>query len=46
MLGKEILSIVPNTNEVAIDATSYKTGIYFARIEGKNGTRTVKLVKQ
>ncbi|WP_431158918.1 T9SS type A sorting domain-containing protein [Winogradskyella poriferorum] len=46
ILGKEVLSIAPNSNEVTIDATSFKTGVYFARIEGVNGTKTVKLIRQ
>ncbi len=46
ILGKQVLSLSPNSNEIAIDATSLKTGIYFARIEGANGSKTIKLVRE
>ncbi|MCA0154142.1 T9SS type A sorting domain-containing protein [Winogradskyella vincentii] len=46
ILGKEVLTITPNTTAVTIDTTTFKTGIYFAKIEGVNGTETVKLVRQ
>ncbi|MCA0154141.1 T9SS type A sorting domain-containing protein [Winogradskyella vincentii] len=46
ILGKEVLTITPNAMEATIDASSFKTGVYFARIEGVNGTKTVKLVRQ
>ena len=46
ILGKKVLTITPNAMEATIDATSFRTGVYFARIEGINGTKTVKLVRQ
>lgn len=46
ILGKEVLTITPNTSETTIDASTFKTGVYFARIEGVSGTKTVKLVRQ
>jgi len=46
ILGKEVLTITPNALEATIDASSFKTGVYFARIEGVNGTKTVKLIRQ
>ena len=45
MLGKNVINLEPNTNEVEIDATTFKTGLYFARIESVNGTKTIKLIK-
>lgn len=47
MLGKNVLSLRPNTNDdVTIDGTSLKSGLYFAKIESENGTSTLKLVKE
>ncbi|WP_411895764.1 T9SS type A sorting domain-containing protein [Winogradskyella sp. A2] len=46
ILGKEVLAITPNTTETTIDASTLKSGVYFARIEGVNGTATLKLVRQ
>ena len=45
VLGKNVINLEPNTNEVEIDATTFKTGLYFARIESVNGTKTIKLIK-
>ncbi|WP_299106860.1 T9SS type A sorting domain-containing protein [uncultured Winogradskyella sp.] len=46
VLGKEVISLAPNANEAVIDASSLKTGMYFAKIEGDNGSKTVKLIKE
>lgn len=46
ILGKQVLTLAPNSNEVEIDASALKTGIYFAKIEGFNGSKTVKLIKE
>ncbi|WP_426432357.1 T9SS type A sorting domain-containing protein [Winogradskyella sp. HB-48] len=45
ILGKQVLSLMPNSNEVILDSSSLRTGVYMAKIEGENGTKTVKLVK-
>lgn len=45
ILGKQVLVLSPNTNETSIDASSIRTGVYFARIQGANGSKTIKLVK-
>jgi hypothetical protein len=45
ILGKEILTITPRASETTINASKFKTGVYFARIEGFNSTKTVKLVR-
>ncbi len=45
ILGKEVLTLSPNSNETVLDASSLRTGIYMAKIEGENGTETIKLVK-
>lgn len=46
ILGKEVLTISPMTNEVGIDGSSLKTGVYFAKIETLFGNQTIKLVKE
>jgi hypothetical protein len=45
ILGKQVLSLKPYSNEVVLDASSLRTGIYIAKIEGDNGYKTIKLVK-
>ncbi len=45
ILGKQVLSLKPNSNQVVLDASSLRSGIYITKIEGENGTKTVKLVK-
>ncbi|SHI71195.1 T9SS type A sorting domain-containing protein [Algibacter luteus] len=44
-LGKNVLSIVPNTNKTIIDASNLKSGIYFAKVSSDSGTSSIKLVK-
>ena len=46
ILGKQVIALAPNATEAVIDASSLNSGIYFARINGVNGSKTVKLIKQ
>lgn len=46
ILGKQVLDLIPNANNVTIDASLLKTGVYFARIESVNGSETIKLIKE
>lgn len=46
ILGKQVSSMTPNSNDVNIDAANFKSGIYFAKIEGETGSKTVKLIRQ
>lgn len=46
ILGKQVVSLTPNSIEAVIDASSLRTGVYFAKIEGVNGSKTVKLVRE
>ncbi|WP_299549215.1 glycosyl hydrolase [Seonamhaeicola sp.] len=46
ILGKAVLSLTPNANEVEIDASNLKTGLYFAQIKTLSGINSLKLVKQ
>lgn len=46
ILGKRVISVAPNTNMVKISTSDIKAGMYFARIEGANGSQTIKLIKE
>jgi hypothetical protein len=46
ILGKQVIALAPNATEAVIDASSLNSGIYFARIESINGSKTVKLIKE
>lgn len=46
ILGKQVASLTPNTNDVEISTANIKAGVYFARIDGINGSKTVKLIKE
>ncbi|EDP72364.1 fibronectin type III domain protein [Flavobacteriales bacterium ALC-1] len=46
ILGKQVITLESNTNDVTINTSSIKSGIYIARIEGVNGSKTVKLIKE
>jgi hypothetical protein len=45
MLGKQVISIEPNSNEVTLNAADLRSGIYLARLSTANGSKTIKLVK-
>ena len=46
ILGKQVIALSPNANDVTIDASSLNPGMYFAEINGVNGSKTVKLIKE
>lgn len=46
ILGKEVITLTPNRNEAIIEASSLGTGIYFAKIEGVKGNKTLKLIRR
>ncbi|WP_412561694.1 T9SS type A sorting domain-containing protein [Winogradskyella sp. MIT101101] len=46
ILGKQVMALKPNSNSFVIEASSLKTGVYFARLESDNGSKTIKLVRQ
>ncbi|MBR9914440.1 MAG: T9SS type A sorting domain-containing protein [Algicola sp.] len=46
VLGKQVLLINPSSTMVEIDASTLKTGLYFAKIRSANGGRTLKLIKK
>ncbi len=45
ILGKNVLSLSPNTSETAIDGSSLKSGLYFAQIKTEIGINSIKLIK-
>ena len=46
MLGKNVLSISPNSTEAVIDGAGLNTGLYIAQVNTNSGVRTFKLLKQ
>lgn len=46
VLGKKVIDISPETSDVLIDASTLNSGLYFARINSENGTKTLKLIKK
>ncbi|MFD1062240.1 T9SS type A sorting domain-containing protein [Winogradskyella litorisediminis] len=45
LLGKNVLSLTPNSQNVSVDASNLKTGVYLARVTSSGGTKSLKLVK-
>lgn len=45
VLGKQVISLIPNSEEVIIDASELPTGLYFAKIATETGSNSVKLIK-
>jgi len=46
VLGKQVQTITPNTDTAEINALSLNSGLYFAKIVGNNGSKTIKLIKE
>ncbi|WP_418604201.1 T9SS type A sorting domain-containing protein [Hwangdonia sp.] len=46
ILGKQVLSLSPNSSEANIDGSSLKIGLYFAQIRTENSLQSIKLVKK
>jgi hypothetical protein len=46
ILGKEVLSLSPNSKEATIDGSSLKSGLYFAQVKSLSGLQSIKLIKQ
>ncbi|WP_084708755.1 T9SS type A sorting domain-containing protein [Siansivirga zeaxanthinifaciens] len=46
ILGKNVISLKPETTEATINASQLKSGLYFAKINTANGSNSLKLVKQ
>lgn len=46
ILGKQVRTLTPNASDVEISTENITAGIYFARIDGINGSKTVKLIKE
>ncbi len=46
ILGKQVTTLAPNASDVEISTENITAGIYFARIVGINGSKTVKLIKE
>ena len=46
ILGKKVMSVFPKSQEVLIDGSALKPGIYFTQIKTDTGISSVKLVKE
>ncbi|MBF8150237.1 T9SS type A sorting domain-containing protein [Winogradskyella sp. F6397] len=46
ILGNKVSTLKPNATEAKINTSALKSGVYFARVEGLNGTKSVKLIKK
>jgi hypothetical protein len=46
ILGKNVVSLFPNTIETVIDGSSLKVGLYFAQIKTVSGVKIIKLIKK
>ena len=46
VLGKNVMTLNPNANEVQIDGSNLKSGLYFARVNAANGSSNLKLIKK
>jgi hypothetical protein len=46
ILGKNVMSVTPNSDSVKLDASGLPAGLYFAKMTSESGTKSVKLVKQ
>ena len=45
-LGKEVIMMTPNSNNITVFANHLKRGIYIAKINTDKGSETIKLVKE
>jgi hypothetical protein len=45
MAGRQVMTLTPNTTEIAIDGSTFKQGIYFAKVQTVTGEKSIKLVK-
>jgi hypothetical protein len=46
ILGKKVATLTPGATEVEISSTNMNAGLYFAKIQSDNGSKTVKLIKE
>ena len=46
ILGKQVISLTPNTSEAKIDGSALTRGLYFATITTEFGTSSKKLIKE
>ncbi|WP_458627761.1 T9SS type A sorting domain-containing protein [Winogradskyella sp. PC D3.3] len=46
ILGKQVRVLKPNATDAVIDSSTLKSGVYFARVEGVKGSKSVKLIKE
>jgi len=45
VLGKQVMTLTPKTNEMSIDASTLPNGLYFAKMTTDLGSGSIKLIK-
>jgi hypothetical protein len=43
--GRQVLNIIPDSNNATIDASSLPSGLYFAKIKSESTSQSIKLIK-
>ena len=46
VLGKQVVNVTPNANDIEIDASNLNPGLYFAKVASDTGSKTIKLIKK
>ncbi len=46
VVGKQVISLKPNANEVTIDASTLPNGLYIAKVATETGSKSIKLIKK
>ena len=46
VLGKQVMSVQPNSSNVELNASSLPNGLYFAKVSTALGTKSIKLIKE
>ncbi|WP_115462291.1 T9SS type A sorting domain-containing protein [Winogradskyella aurantiaca] len=46
ILGKEVINMSPAMNDFTIDGSNLKSGVYFAKIQGVEASKNLRLVKE
>ena len=46
VLGKQVMTLTPNSETVSIKASGLTNGIYFVKLSSAIGTKSIKLIKK
>jgi hypothetical protein len=45
ILGKTVIELPANKNNIIVDASPFKSGVYFVELKTINGLNNIKLIK-